>query len=160
MTDATPVGSFARPTVLAAPGAHRYSRIDGGNPKRKCGLMNKLTGGLTRLAATGLIAAGGIFVPAALAGAQSDCGQASPSDTTCTPPSEQGPVVENEVLTSNQSTGGNNASGGGNSASGNPEVGELAFTGSDTAQLAALGAGALLLGAGSVVVSRRRHARD
>ena len=108
-------------------------------------------GGSLRLITAGLVAAGGTFVPVALAGAQANCATASPSDTSCVPPVTQPVVVEGAAL---------NAAAAAPAAAVAAEpvsTDQLAFTGSDSAQLAAIGAGALALGAGSMVISRRRR---
>jgi hypothetical protein len=122
-----------------------------------------------RLIVAGVVMAGGAVAAAGIAAAESDCAGASPSDTTCAPPVTIPPVV-----------GGDNGTVGGETetrvlaetavapaqapaaapapaAAAQPVAADaLAFTGSDSAELAALGAGVLALGAAATVAARRR----
>ena len=150
--------------------------------------MNHL-GGRMRLLVGGALLAGASFIPfISAAGATEDCTQASPSDTTCAPTTTVAPTtiaptttvvvgsttVEKATTTSTTAATATSTTQApvqvlAESANNTPaqaatpvsvKSAELAFTGSDSAKLALLGGGALLLGAGALVASRRKRTED
>ena len=148
--------------------------------------MNHL-GGRLRLLAGGALLAGASFIPfISAAGATEDCTQASPSDTTCAPTTTVAPTTiaptttvvvgsttVEKATTTTVATATSTTQAPvqvlAESANNTPaqaatpvsvKSAELAFTGSDSAKLALLGGGALLLGAGALVASRRKRTED
>lgn len=130
--------------------------------------------GSLRFLAAGIIAAGAVVLPLATsASAQDNCEDASPSvlncentttttvveSTTTTPP--KAPVTEAPTTTAapaaveNESVNREATATVLNSTA-TSDADELAFTGGDAAGLATLGAGALALGGGILLVRRRR----
>lgn len=133
--------------------------------------------GSLRFLAAGIIAAGAVALPLATSAAAQDngCADASPSELTCentttttmqetttTTEADKAPAtvaptttaapekaVENEQVSREKTATVLNSTATNDSD-------ELAFTGGDAAGLAALGAGALALGGGMMLVRRRR----
>jgi len=133
--------------------------------------------GSLRFLAAGIIAAGAVALPlAATASAQdNNCADASPSDLTCenttttmlvttTTEASTGPttVVESTTTLPEKAAEVENvtvdrqATATVLNSTATNDSDELAFTGGDAAGLAALGAGALALGGGIMLVRRRR----
>ena len=132
-----------------------------------------------RFLAAGIIAAGAVALPLATsASAQDNCADASPSDLTCentttttaVTTTTEAPAASVAPTTVVQTTTTVKAPTGVENVEVNREqtatvlnstatndADELAFTGGDAAGLAALGAGALALGAGMMLVRRRRN---
>ena len=148
--------------------------------------MNHL-GGRMRLLVGGALLAGASFIPfISAAGATEDCTQASPSDTTCAPTTTVAPTTiaptttvvvgsttVEKATTTTVATATSTTQAPvqvlAESANNTPaqpatpvsvKSAELAFTGSDSAKLALLGGGALLLGAGALEASRRKRTED